>query len=102
MHFLLGSDMQEPAHLVQQTLIHIVDIGIQHLTAAFHRRDVIVGYRGRNQTTVSLAQFDLVACTSYSDLTVALQTHADDETVVLDEVAVEGLVKLRHLHTKVW
>lgn len=97
---LSGTDMEETAHLMEQVLVHIVDIRIQHFTLSIQGGDVVIRNTGGNQTTEALMQENLVARSTYLDAAVSLQTHRDDETVVLDEITMEGVMKLGALTLK--
>ena len=99
---LSGTDMEETAHLMEQVLVHIVDIRIQHFTLSIQGGDVVIRNTGGNQTTEALMQENLVARSTYLDAAVSLQTHRDDETVVLDEITMEGVMKLGDSHAEEW
>ena len=94
--------MEETAHLMEQVLVHIVDIRIQHFTLSIQGGDVVIRNTGGNQTTEALVQENLVARSTYLDAAVSLQTHRDDETVVLDEITMEGVMEFGHPHAEEW
>ena len=82
--------MQEAGELSRQAAVQVVDERLEHLGLDVYGLEVIVGHSGRYETAVTVGQCDDIARGTDRDLTVALQAHTDDKTVVLQQIAVEG------------
>ena len=85
-----ASDMQEAGELACQGGIHIVDEGLENLGAVGEGNDVVIGNDSRDEGAMTVREEQRVASGFDAQLAVAMKAHADDEAVVLEEVAVEG------------
>lgn len=50
---------------MNQASIHIINICIQNLTTSTYRNNIIISNSRRYQTTIPLAQYNLIPCTPY-------------------------------------
>ena len=82
--------MQEAGELACQGGIHIVDEGLENLRAVGEGNDVVIGNDSRDEGAMTVREEQRVASGFDAQLAVAMKAHADDEAVVLEEVAVEG------------
>ena len=87
---LFSGYVEESSHCSREALVHVVDEGVEQAGSAMQRRDVVVGYSCGYQCGVALPQKDLIACGTYTNPAITLDTHRDDEAVVFQEIAVEG------------
>ena len=85
-----ATDMQEAGELACQGGIHIVDEGLENLGAVGKWNDVVIGNDSRDEGAMAVREEQRVASGFNAQLAVAMKAHADDEAVVLEEVAVEG------------
>ena len=79
----------------------VVDEGLQDLCGGACGNEVVVGDGCRYEAGTPFGKEDAVLCAPYPYLAVAPQVHNDDEGVVLDHVAVEGVCGLDDLDTEV-
>ena len=94
--------MQEAADLACEGFVHVVDEGIEEAGLSVEGNDVVVCYDSRDEGAVALAEDDLVSSAADDDPAVALDAHGDIETVVFQQVTVEGVRDFHHAHIKVW
>ena len=85
-----ATDMQETGEFARQGGIHIVDEGLENLRAVGKGNDVVIGNDSRDEGAMPVRKEQRVASGFDAQLAVAMKAHADDEAVVLEEVAVEG------------
>ena len=82
--------------------LFVVDEGFEDFGFAVCWDDVIIGNRGWHKTRVAFGNSYFIASGAYSQFAVSFQVHQDDEGVVLDHVAMEGLCSLDYLDAEVW
>ena len=82
--------------------LFVVDKGFEDFGLAVCWDDVVIGNGSWYETGVAFGNGYFVACTSYSQLAIAIEDHQDDEGVVLDHVAMERLGSLDYLDAEVW
>ena len=64
------------------------------------RLNIIIGYRSRNEATVTLVKDDLILCGTNLDVTTTFQTHGNDKRVQLDQIAMEMLIDVHNANIK--
>lgn len=63
--------------------------------------NIVIGNSCWYKTRGSFLDYDFIACGADTDFAITLKTHADDEGVVLDHIAMERTRRLNHLDTEV-
>ena len=92
--------MQKTCDLSADATVFVVDVGIEEAGLPMERNDIIVGNGGRDKGAVTFAEQNLVASGTYTYMAVTFDAHADDETVIFDEVAMERCGHLCDAHTE--
>ena len=93
--------MEETGDLSHETLIHIVDKGIEETGAQFQGYHIIVSQDSWYQHAIALTQQEFLASGTQTDMTVALNTHRDDKTVIFQQITMEALRCLRDAHAEI-
>ena len=92
--------MQKTCDLPAYAAILVVNVSVKDTGLLVERNDIIVGNGGRDKGAVTFAEQNLVACGTYAYTAVTFDAHADDETVIFDEVAMERCGHLCDAHTE--
>ena len=93
--------MQETCHLPCQATILVVDKRIEQARGAVQGDYIIVSYCSRNQATMPLREFHLVVDATHLKAAITLYAHGDDKAVVLQQVAMEGDLRLYHPYAEI-
>ena len=81
--------MEEMCHLGTNASIHIVDKGIKDPSLSLERHNIIVCNGSRNECAMTLFQKNFFTRLPDLDLTVTLDAHGDDETIVFLQVSMK-------------
>ena len=82
--------------------LFIVYEGFEDFRLAVCWDDVVIGNGSWHETGVAFRNGYFIACTSYSQLAIAIENHQDDERIILDHVAMEWLGSLDYLDAEEW
>ena len=93
--------MEEAGDASAEAAVLVVNEGIEDAGLALEGDDIVVGDGGWDEGAGAFTEEDFIACGAYPNLAVTLDAHTDDEAVVLDEVAVEGVGEFGDTHGEI-
>ena len=86
----LAGNVKETCNFATQTAIFVVNISVENTRFLTKRNNIIIGDRCRNEGAMPLAKKHFLLRCPYAYLAIALDTHADDKTVVFNEIAMKS------------
>lgn len=89
-------------HFAPEIWLTVVDVYFEEFGALFTWDNIVVGYAGWYQRCVVFVECYAAVIATHTDGATALETHIDDEGVVLEHLAMELAADLEHLDLEVW
>ena len=93
--------MKQMGNLSRKGCWPVIDESIKDARLVVKRNQVVIGNSGRDEGTMAFPQKNLVTRATHPQGTVALNTHGNDEAVVLQEVAMKTVVEFQHSDTEI-